>query len=139
MLRPLIAPSTSPISRAFEVPIACPQVPHATPRATGSAILKRRQRIRAKVLQKIPATLTIIIVRAARPPFCSVKRNVFFVPDFKNKANSKNKKSVGNNSAHDSKHDCKRIFTKFLELTVKRNCESDCYRRHKIIQKIGAF
>ena len=72
MLRPLIAPSTSPISRAFEVPIACPQVPQATPRATGSAILKSRQRIRAKVLQKIPATLTIIIVRAASPPFCSV-------------------------------------------------------------------
>ena len=38
--RLLIAPSVSPYSNAFDVPIACEAVPKAMPFATGSLILK---------------------------------------------------------------------------------------------------
>lgn len=67
--RPPIAPCKSPISKAFDVPIACPLVPQATPCATGSEILKILQKMIPNTFARFPAIEIRRIVTDSIPPF----------------------------------------------------------------------
>ena len=66
--RLLIAPSSSPISRARTVPIACAAAPMAKPTAAGSLIRNKRQSDRAQILPKIPVTIIAATVNVGIPP-----------------------------------------------------------------------
>ena len=70
--RLLIAPSTSPISIALAVPIACEEVPMAIPFATGSVILKSLHKTGARRFPSIPVTIITAAVRSVYPPSSSV-------------------------------------------------------------------
>ncbi len=65
--------------------------------------------------------------------------NVFFVGDFENKADCQYKKGVGDYPADYSQKNCQCVVAEFLELSVKGNCQCDCYRGHEIIDEICAF
>lgn len=65
---PLIAPSTSPISRAFVVPRACDAVPIAVPAATELFILKILMSIGENTAPKIPVNTNAITVTDGIPP-----------------------------------------------------------------------
>ena len=69
--RLLIAPSTSPISIAFEVPIAWEEVPIATPFAIGWEILNILHINSANMLPNIPVTIIATIVIVITPPISS--------------------------------------------------------------------
>ena len=62
MDRPLIAPSTSPISMAFAVPSACAAEPMATPLAIGSVMRNRRQTATAMTLPRMPVMMIMATV-----------------------------------------------------------------------------
>ena len=62
MDRPLIAPSTSPISMAFAVPSACAAEPMATPLAIGSVMRNTRQTATAMTLPRMPVMMIMATV-----------------------------------------------------------------------------
>lgn len=64
----LIAPSISPISKAFEVPTAWLDIPIPIPFATGCFILKYLHTIGARTFPAIPVTKIAKIVIAGTPP-----------------------------------------------------------------------
>lgn len=65
---PLIAPSTSPISIALDVPIAWDAVPKAAPTATESVILHSRRTKGPSIFPVIPVNTITETVRAGNPP-----------------------------------------------------------------------
>ena len=64
----LIAPSISPISKAFEVPTAWLDIPIPIPFATGCFILKHLHTAGARTFPTIPVTIIAKIVIAGTPP-----------------------------------------------------------------------
>ena len=66
--RLLIAPSSSPISRALTVPIACAAAPIANPTAAGSFRRNNRQSERAQIFPKMPVTMIAATVKVGIPP-----------------------------------------------------------------------
>ena len=79
--KPLIAPSTSPISIALEVPTAWLDVPIASPLATGDFInLATNGAITAPI---IPVDTVIIGIKASfQPNFVAISRAIAVVTDF---------------------------------------------------------
>ncbi len=71
MDRLLMAPSVSPISIAFVVPMAWEAEPIAIPFAMGSTMRKRRQINGAKMLPSTPVTMMTATVIATMPPSSS--------------------------------------------------------------------
>ena len=67
----LIAPSVSPISIAFVVPIACEAVPIATPFAIGSVILNSLHTPSAITFPMTPVTIMTATVTGTYPPSSS--------------------------------------------------------------------
>ena len=67
----LIAPSISPISNAFVVPIACAAFPQASPTETGLVIAKILQIVFTIIAPKIPVNTTIPTVTVGLPPISS--------------------------------------------------------------------
>ena len=67
----LIAPSVSPISIAFDVPIAWDAVPIASPFATGSVILNTLQTPSAQTFPSIPVITIAAAVNDGKPPSSS--------------------------------------------------------------------
>ena len=65
---PLIAPSTSPISKALDVPIAWDDVPRAAPTATGSLIFNSLNIIGPKIFPITPVITITDTVREGMPP-----------------------------------------------------------------------
>ena len=64
MARLLMAPSISPISIAFAVPMACADAPNASPLETGSVILNSLQSVSPNIFPKTPVitiTATVIV------------------------------------------------------------------------------
>lgn len=66
--RPLIAPSVSPSSIAFEVPTAWLHAPILKPAVTGSFTLNRRIKNGAAIFPKIPVKITATTVMEEIPP-----------------------------------------------------------------------
>ncbi len=71
MDRLLIAPSVSPISIALVVPIACEEVPIATPFAIGSVILNSLHTLSAMTFPITPVTIMTATVTDTYPPSSS--------------------------------------------------------------------
>ena len=71
MERLLIAPSTSPISIAFAVPMACDDEPNAMPTATGSVILNILNTNLPITFPRIPVIIITTTVRFTKPPSSS--------------------------------------------------------------------
>ena len=67
----LIAPSISPNSKAFDVPIAWALLPRAKPIATGCLILNNLQILLAMIAPRIPVIITIPTVMVELPPSLS--------------------------------------------------------------------
>ncbi len=67
----LIAPSISPISNAFVVPIACAAFPQAKPMDIGCVIAKILQTAFNMIAPKIPVNTTIPTVNVGFPPISS--------------------------------------------------------------------
>ena len=72
MDRLLMAPSTSPISMALVVPMACEAVPMATPRAMGSVMWNALQTDSAIMLPITPVMMMTATVMDTWPPSCSL-------------------------------------------------------------------
>ena len=70
MASPDMAPSSSPIWMAEEVPMACEQVPIATPRATEFLTLKNRHIQGATMPPKIPVMIIATMVMETEPFNC---------------------------------------------------------------------
>ena len=66
-----MAPSTSPISMAFVVPMAWEADPMAIPLATGSVMWKSRQTVSAIMLPMIPVMIIQATVIVTIPPISS--------------------------------------------------------------------
>ena len=66
--RLLMAPSISPISNAFAVPIAWEAEPMATPAANGSVIFKTLHSHRAVRLPVMPVRIITVPAKAPIPP-----------------------------------------------------------------------
>ena len=73
MARPLMAPSTSPISRALVVPVTWLLVPMATPMATGFVILNSLAKDGQTKAPKLPVMIIPATVMAGIPPKASVR------------------------------------------------------------------
>lgn len=71
MERLLIAPSTSPISIALAVPIACDEVPSARPFDIGSVMWNILHIISPKILPTTPVSTIIATVMVTYPPSSS--------------------------------------------------------------------
>ena len=71
MARLLMAPSISPISMAFVVPMAWEAEPMAIPFATGSVMWKRRQTVSAMMLPMIHVMIMQATVIVTMPPISS--------------------------------------------------------------------
>ena len=71
MLTPDMAPSSSPISRAFVVPTAWLQVPMATPLAMRLFTRKIFDMSGAKMAPRMPVMMTAATVMDVMPPSCS--------------------------------------------------------------------
>ena len=69
--RLLIAPSTSPSSSAFAVPIACAEVPSASPFAIGSLMPTSLNQTSATILPRIHVRMMLTIVIVTIPPASS--------------------------------------------------------------------
>ena len=72
MASPLMAPSVSPISRAFDVPTAWLQAPMASPASRGSFTRKRRTKKGASMLPSVPVMRTATTVTGTTPENRSV-------------------------------------------------------------------
>ena len=68
MAIPLIAPSTSPSSKAFVVPSACDDVHIAVPAATGFFIRNNFIKTGENMAPSIPVNISEITVIAETPP-----------------------------------------------------------------------
>lgn len=68
MDRLLMAPSISPISMAFAVPMAWEAVPSARPLATGSRIRSSRKMSSAMTFPRIPVRMMTATVMVSMPP-----------------------------------------------------------------------
>ena len=71
MARLLIAPSTSPISIAFAVPMACDAEPMASPLAIGCVMRNTLQISSAKILPSTPVITITATVMVTYPPSSS--------------------------------------------------------------------
>ena len=69
--KPLIAPSVSPISSAFEVPIAWLEAPMARPAVIESFTWNSLIRTGARMLPRIPVKITATTVTGTTPPWLS--------------------------------------------------------------------
>lgn len=65
---PLMAPSTSPISKALDVPSAWDDVPMAIPRTIGFLILNTLINVGANTAPMMPVMITAAIVIGTMPP-----------------------------------------------------------------------